>query len=309
MKVLVTGGVGYLGAVLIQRMVDAGYAVRCLDGPDRHFPAVLLHCARGPAAVEMVVGDVRDCGLLQQLCGDIDAVIHLAGIVGYPACDAEPARAVSVNVDGTRCITDAIRPGTPLVHVSTCSVYGKTIADTLRETATAEPLTLYGRTKLAAEQLATSVGGINLRLTTVYGPSPRMRLDLLIHNFCKIALTHGKLALFDPAALRPFVHIEDAVASMIFALENWGTMSGSIYNVGSDASTVSKLELVRMIDRLVPLNFVIDETQADPENRQSHVCFDSIEACGFSTRHPLASGLADTIDAVRHLLAEEGRPA
>jgi nucleoside-diphosphate-sugar epimerase len=305
-RILITGGAGYLGTVLIQRMVTAGYAVRCLDGPGWHLPTALLQSARGSVSVDMVVGDVRDCALLQRVTEDVDAVIHLAGIVGYPACDAEPEHAISVNVDGTRRLTDAIRPGTPLVHVSTCSVYGKTVADTLRETATPEPLTLYGRTKLEAERLAAAVGGINLRLTTVYGPSPRMRLDLLIHNFCKIALTRGKLALFDPAALRPFLHVEDAVASMIFAVENWGSMSGSIYNVGSDASTVSKLELVSMIDRLVPLDFVIDATQADPENRQGHVCFESIEACGFSTRHPLASGLAETIDAVRHLLAEKG---
>jgi nucleoside-diphosphate-sugar epimerase len=210
-------------------------------------------------------------------------------------------------MDGTRCIINALRPDIPFIHASTCSVYGEVGgADILRETATPEPLRVYSKTKLEAEQFVTSMGGINLRFVTLYGPSPRMRLDLLIHDFCKIALTSAKLALYQPAAVRPFLHVEDAAASVLFAMDNWGTMFGKVYNVGSDVSTVSKLEIVRLIGQLVPLDFVLDTTQADPENRQTRVSFERIEACGYGARHSLASGLKGTIEAVRQQLAEKG---
>jgi nucleoside-diphosphate-sugar epimerase len=304
MRLLITGAGGYIGSVLVQRSLAAGHAVKYLDVSGRQPPGVALQSSRRSGSVEMVVGDVRDYSLLQRITENVDAIIHLAGVVGYPACDAEPECAVSVNVGGTRCITDLSRRDIPLVNVSTCSVYGGAVAEPLRETDQPQPLTLYGRTKLEAEQLVASVAGINLRLTTVYGPSPRMRSDLLIHNFCNIALSGAKLTLFDPSALRPFLHVEDAVTSMIFAVENWRMMSGNTYNVGSGPSTVSKLELVRLIDQLVPLDFVLDETQSDPEKRQSRVSFDRIESCGFSARWSLARGLAGTIDVLRRQMTE-----
>ena len=302
--VLVTGGAGYIGVMLMRRLLEDGHMVRCVDLNADALPSSFSLIGL-PNRYETFVGDVRDSSLLGRAMEGVDAVVHLAAVVGYPACDADPDRARSINMGGTKAVVDAAPPGIPFVLASTCSVYGRSLREVSRETDPISPLTCYGWTKAQSEEMVLKRRGVVLRAVTAYGFSPRFRWDLLVHTLLRESFEKRHVKLFDAHAVRPFVYVEDFVRALSFAVDNYSKMSGKIFNVGSDESTLTKLELAQRIAGLTALTIELDAIGSDPDGRNYRVSFERIAAHGFRTSWLFNDGLRATYFKARSLWSAE----
>lgn len=300
MKILVTGGAGYVGAVLTQLLLDRGDRVRCYDRLD-YGAGLLVPFFRNPR-YELVQGDIRDAEGLGRSLRDVDAVCHLAAIVGYPACKRNPEAAHEVNVLGTRLL-DAARPaGQPLVYACTGSVYGEVGEGVCTEETPPKPLTVYGRTKFEAEKILLDSGNaVSYRLATAFGLSPSLRLDVLVNDFCYQAARNHQLTLYGADARRTFIDVYDAARAFIHALENYEMMRGQVYNCGSEGLNVSKLDLVRMIQRQTDLQLHLAQTDSDEDRRDYEVSYNKLAATGFHTLCTLEDGIRQMLAAFKHL--------
>lgn len=305
MRVLITGGAGYIGTSLIPMLIAQGHGVICLDPRAHELPALLPGLDRGD--LEIVAGSVLDGDLVAALAGRCDGVIHLAALVGAPACDAEPERAHRLNVEGTRALLSAVPRDLPLVLASTCSVYGRVRAAICTEEEPAAPLSLYAATKAVAEQAVTARGGVALRFVTLYGASPRFRWDLLVHTFLRLAARGERLDLFDPDAYRPLLHVQDASRALIFGLEHVSQLRGARFNVSAGSQALTKREIAACIGRLVPFAVNIDRRNADPDERDYRVSSARIEALGYRATIDFRQALPALLESVRSgLELEEG---
>jgi len=238
MKVVVTGAAGYIGAATVARLLDAGHTVAGLDCLRFGGTALLGSYLTGRFALTR--GDIRDPSVVARVLADADAVVHLAGIVGDPACAAEPGLASAVNLDAAVALHEAAqRAGVArFVFASTCSVYGH-CAYPADEEAPLRPLSLYAQTKVDAEaqMLGTVPGGMGttvLRFATVYGLAPRMRFDLVVNTWVAHALTTGRVQVFTPAAWRPLIHVADVADAIANVVQAPAAMvGGQVFNVGS----------------------------------------------------------------------------
>jgi nucleoside-diphosphate-sugar epimerase len=297
-RILVTGGLGYLGSILCEHLLEAGYRVKALDnvmyGTGQQG---LYHLCANPA-FDFVKGDVRDERVMKAALKDADVVIHLAAIVGAAACDRDPLLAASVNLDAVRLLDRLRSPGQFVIFPNTNSGYGTTSAETLcTEDSPLRPISLYGRTKVEAEQvLLERPNTIALRLATVFGMSPRMRLDLLVNHFVYAACTDRYLVIFEKDFKRNFVHIRDVADCMLHCLANAGAMAGRAYNVGLDAANLSKAELALRIKKHVG-NFYIHFAAIgqDPDKRNYVVSSERLRAAGFVARRSLDDGIRELL--------------
>jgi nucleoside-diphosphate-sugar epimerase len=300
MKILVTGGAGYVGAVLTQLLLDRGDRVRCYDrlpfgaGP-------LLPFFRS-TRFELVRGDVLDAESLGRSLRDVDAVCHLAAIVGYPACKRNPEAAHEVNVGGARLLEAARPQGQPLVYACTGSVYGAVEEGICTEETPARPRTVYGRTKLAAENILLESGNaVSYRLATAFGLSPSLRLDVLVNDFCYQAARNHQLTVYGADARRTFIDVYDAARAFIHALDNYELMRGQVYNCGSERLNISKRDLVGMIRRRTDLQVHFAEADADEDRRDYEVSYAKLAATGFRTLCTLEDGIRQMLTAFKHL--------
>src|ERR671919_240158 len=238
--VLVTGAAGYLGSILCEHLLNAGYRVTAVDkliyGQNR-----LFHLCANPD-FEFVFGDVRDEALMRRLAQGADVLIPLAAIVGAPACDRDPSLARSVNLEAIRLLNRLRSAGQLAVYPTTNSGYGTKSGDVFcTEDTLLEPISLYGHTKSEAEQeLLGSRNVVTLRLATVFGMSPRMRLDLLVNHFVYAAATDGYLVIFEKDFKRNYIHIRDVADCFVYCINNAKRMEGKAYNAGLDAANLSK---------------------------------------------------------------------
>jgi nucleoside-diphosphate-sugar epimerase len=300
--VLVTGGAGYLGSILCEHLLDAGHRVSVVDNL-RYGQSPLFHLCSHPA-FEFVWGDVRDAQLLRPLVGAADVLIPLAAIVGAPACDRDPWLAESVNLEAVRLLNRLRSPRQLVVYPNTNSGYGARSGSLCcTEETPLEPISLYGRTKVQAElELLNSPNSITLRLATVFGVSPRMRLDLLVNHFVYAAVTDGYIILFEKDFKRNFVHIRDVADCFLHCLANAERMIGRPYNVGLDEANLSKEELALAIKQHVP-NFCVhcSEIGADPDKRNYLVSNERLRQSGFETRRSLDDGIRELLTGCRML--------
>src|SRR4030095_16891918 len=206
-RVLVTGGAGYLGSVLCDRLLEMGSHVTVVDSLIYRQNSLFHLCAN--PRFNFFYGDARDEQLMQRLIAQADVVVPLAAVVGAPACDRDPSFAWSVNLDAIRLINRVRSPRQLVVYPTTNSGYGTQSGDVFcTEDTPLEPISLYGRTKVDAEQaVLASPNAITLRLATVFGASPRMRLDLLVNHFVHAAVTDRYLVIFEKDFKRNFIHI------------------------------------------------------------------------------------------------------
>jgi nucleoside-diphosphate-sugar epimerase len=305
-RVLVTGGLGYLGSILCEHLLQAGYHVTALDNLMYGTGQQGLNHLCANVAFDFIKGDVRDESAMKSAVKDADIIVHLAAIVGAPACDRDPLLATSVNLDAVHLLNRLRSPNQLVIFPNTNSGYGSTAAETLcTEESPLKPISLYGRTKVEAEKaLLEKRNTITLRLATVFGMSPRMRLDLLVNHFVYAACKEGYLVVFEKDFKRNFVHIRDVADCMLHCVANTDKMAGRTYNVGLDAANLSKAELALKIKRHVP-NFYIHFAAIgqDPDKRNYVVSSARLRAAGFEARRSLDDGIRELLKGY----AMEGR--
>ncbi len=272
MRVLLTGGGGFLGCTLVRALLDARHKVTVLDRFDYGTQPLLAAVGRAHGQVEVVAGDINHPDRLKKALVGVDAVVHLAGIVGYPACDADPVEADCTNVEGTRKVC-AAAAGRPLFFASTGSTYGKVEGRIALEAHAGCPLTRYGRNKAEGEELVKAAGGVTFRLATLFGTSPRMRWDLLPHDFARSAAITGRISLYEGGARRTFLHVKDAANAFVLGLRA-GLPSG-VYNVGRTLGNVTKLDVARVVETLTGCE-IVEGDGADPDQRDYTVGFGKI---------------------------------
>ncbi len=301
-RVLVTGGAGYLGSVLVGHLLQRGYQVTVLDNL-LYGQASLLGYCRDPR-FEFVRGDARDERVLGDLVPRHDALIPLAAIVGMKACDRDPLMARSVNLEAVVLLNRLRSASQPVIMPCTNSGYGTQSGDVYcTEETPLEPISLYGVTKVAAERaLLDSQNAISLRLATVFGPSPRMRLDLLVNDFTYRAVTDGFLVIYEKDFKRNYVHIDDVAACFCYCLEHFDAMKNEAYNFGLNDANLSKAELAACIKEQVPSLLIhFAEVGSDPDKRNYIVANDKINRKGIRAEVSLETGIGQLLKAYRLL--------
>jgi nucleoside-diphosphate-sugar epimerase len=300
--VLVTGAAGYLGSILCEHLLAAGHRVTAVDRL-AHNQASLLHLCADPG-FEFVRGDVRDERLMATLVPDADVLVPLAAVVGAPACDRDPWLARSVNVDAVRLLDRLRSPRQLVVYPTTNSGYGTKSGETFcTEETPLEPVSLYGQTKVEAERLLLERPNVvTLRLATVFGTSPRLRLDLLVNHFVHAAVTDGYLVIFEKDFKRNYVHIRDVADCFVHAIGHAAQMVGRPFNVGLDAANLSKAELALRVKAHVPgFCIVFDEVGSDPDKRNYVVSNRRLRDAGFAARRSLDDGIRELVRGFRML--------
>ncbi len=300
LHILVTGGAGYLGSTLCQHLLNAGYRVTVLDNL-MYGQHSLFHLCANPD-FNFVRGDVRDESLVCELVKDADVIIPLAAIVGAGACDRDPWAATSINLDAVRMINRLRSPRQLMIYPTTNSGYGTKSGDTYcTEETPLEPISLYGRTKSDAEAaVLDSANALTLRLATVFGMSPRMRLDLLVNHFVYAAFTDGYVVIFEKDFKRNYVHVRDVADCFLHCMTHAEAMIGRTYNVGLDAANLSKEELALKIKGYVP-NFYIHFASigSDPDKRNYIVSNQRLRDAGFEARRSLDEGIQELLKGYR----------
>ena len=298
MKVLITGGAGYLGSNLTRHLLEAGYSVTVLDNL-MYDQVTLLHLFSNPK-FQFELGDVRDKKLLQDLVGLNDVIIPLAAIVGMPACKANPELTIAVNYQQVADIIEVLRDDQKLILPNTNSQYGSSDS-IITEESPFNPLSLYAKTKCDAENTMLAKGnGVSLRLATVFGVSPRMRLDLLVNDFVYKSVVDGYLVLFEAHFKRNYIHVQDIARTFQFIIENYDKCKGHAFNVGLSTANLSKLELAETIKKYIP-SLVIkqDDFKEDFDKRNYIVSNEKLEALGWKPIYDLDYGIKQLISAYK----------
>jgi nucleoside-diphosphate-sugar epimerase len=308
MNVLITGGAGYIGSTLAPQLLAAGHRVRVLDA--------LLHGGRALLPVwahpgfEFLRGDVRDRPAVERALDGVEAVVHLAAIVGDPACAKQPDLARSVNLEASLdLLAESQRRGVSrFIFASTCSNYGK-MKDAeayVDETSDLAPVSLYAETKVAVERAILAGPAANgfcptlLRFATVYGVSPRMRFDLTVNEFTLEMVGRGQLVVFGEQFWRPYVHVADAARAVAAVLEApAAAVRREVFNVGATEENYRKLDLVALVRPHAP-DAAVEFVQKNEDPRDYRVSFAKVkERLDFSLTKTVPDGIDEVARLVR----------
>ncbi len=302
MKILVTGGAGYLGSVLVPRLLDEGHDVIVLDNFMYGQTPLLEVCHN--ARLSVVRGDARDKDVVGRLMARADAVFPLACLTGAPLCAKDPVGAQSVLLDAVRMLVALSSRDQRIIFPTTNSGYGVGAKDKFcTEETPLRPVSLYGRLKVDAEKAVLDSGhGITLRLATAFGASPRMRLDLLVNDFTYRAVNDRFIVLFEAHFRRNFIHTRDVAGAFVHALGHFDAMQGEPYNVGLSQANLSKMELCEKIREHVPELYVVEAAVGeDPDKRDYIVSNEKIERTGYKTSVTLSEGIRELVKAYQIL--------
>ena len=310
--VLVTGGAGYVGSVVVDELLARGYRVRALDALlHGSVPSLLLPWA--DPRFEFIRGDIRDAATRAHALDEVGAVVHLAAIVGDPACVRQPVLAREVNLDAARgLLEDAERAGAErFVFASTCSNYGRMNGDGfVDEEVELLPVSLYAETKVAAEREVLTrpsrLARTCLRFATVYGTSPRMRFDLTVNEFTRDLAVKGELIVFGEQFWRPYIHVRDAARAIVSILSApAGAVAGEVYNVGSTRENFRKLDIVGLLRERFPKG-EIEFVHRDEDPRDYRVSFDKFaRRVGFDAKWSVADGIDELLALLRSGLLDD----
>ncbi len=299
MRILVTGGAGYLGSILVDYLL-MDHDVIVLDNfmhTDRTGENSLAHLCRR-RHLDIIRGDARDTRLIEELVPKADVIIPLAALVGAPLCDLNRIGAATTNLSAVKLIFEYASKGQAIIIPTTNSGYGiGEPGKECTEESPLKPISLYGQTKVEAEAAVLERGNsASLRFATLFGMSPRMRTDLLVNNFVQRALRDRTVTLFEAGAKRNYLHVRDAAAAFVHAIENWDLMKNNIFNVGLSDANLSKRELCEKIKEHVP-NFTVLEAAVgeDPDKRDYIVSNAKIEATGYRPAYSLDDGITELI--------------
>ena len=299
-NILVTGGAGYIGSTLVPDLLSKKHKVTVVD--NFMYDQTSLATSIRDRNFEIIFGDVRDESLMKKLVSKADIIIPLAAIVGAPACDKDPVTAQSINKDSILWLLKQVSKSQQVIMPTTNSAYGSGDKNNFcDENSPLNPLSLYARDKVVVEKsLLEHENSTSFRLATVFGISPRMRLDLLVNNFTLRAITDGFVIVFEGHFKRNYIHILDVVQAFNLAIEKKDQFKGEIFNVGLSQANISKIELCQEIKKIVP-DFLFLEAPLgkDPDQRNYIVSNKKIEALGFSPAVSLQEGLNELVKGLK----------
>ncbi len=296
-NILVTGGAGYIGSILVPELLRAGHAVTVIDNFLYNQTSLTDVC--NYPTLTVVRGDARNAELIKKHIAGKDFIIPLACIVGASACDNDVTAARSVNLEAVQLVLKLREPSQKILFPNTNSGYGR-MAEGIAfcdETSLLDPVSLYGKLKVQAEEEILKAGNaVVFRLATVFGVSPRMRLDLLVNDFTYRAVNDGALVLFEAHFKRNYVHVRDVARAFMHAMDNFEAMKGQAYNVGLSDANLSKAELCAEIKKQVPrFTFIESAIGEDPDKRNYVISNDKIEKTGYRTQVSLGDGITELI--------------
>jgi nucleoside-diphosphate-sugar epimerase len=298
MKILVTGAAGYIGSVMVPELLKRGDEVIAVDSFMYNQTSLLECCCEEKLSV--IRGDARDRKLMSGLMRDVDVIIPLACLTGAPLCAKDPAAARTTNLDAIKMILEVRSKEQRIVFPTTNSGYGiGQKGKFCDENTPLYPVSLYGQLKAEAEKAILDAGNsITLRLATVFGASPRMRLDLLVNDFTYRAVYDRFIVLFEARFKRNYIHIRDIARVFIHCIDNFDAMKNEPYNVGLSDCNISKRRLCEEIKKQVPeFHIVESEIGKDPDKRDYIVSNEKIESTGFAPKFTLQYGISELIKA------------
>ncbi|HEY4706423.1 MAG TPA: NAD(P)-dependent oxidoreductase [Thermodesulfobacteriota bacterium] len=299
-KITVTGGAGYLGSMLVPELLKLGHSVTVLDN-FMYRQSPLLDCCAS-SRFEVIRGDARDERTLKAAIAGAGYILPLAALVGAPLCGRDELGTVSTNRDAVALLARIASKEQRIIMPTTNSGYGTGHrGEFCTEETPLNPVSTYGRTKMEAERIILGRGNaISLRLATVFGASPRMRLDLLVNDFTYRAVKDRFVVVFEGHFKRNYIHVRDVARAFVHAMDNFEAMRDNAYNVGLSDANLSKLELCAAIKEEVP-SFVYVEAPVgeDPDKRDYIVSNEKIERAGFRPMHTLRHGIRELVKGYR----------
>jgi len=296
LDILITGGAGYIGSVLTPTLLAAGHRVTVLDS-FMYGQSSLLECCASPG-FSVIRGDARNEGLMREAIRNKDVIIPLAALVGAPLCDNDPIAAKTTNLEAIKLLLSLRSRDQRVLYPNTNSGYG--IGEPgvpCTEESPLRPVSLYGRTKVDAEQALLEAGNtVCFRLATVFGMSPRMRLDLLVNDFVYRAMHDSAVVIFQGHFTRNYIHVRDVVRAFIHGIEHFDAMKGQTYNVGLDDANLSKLELCERIKQHLPrFTYLEAPIGEDPDKRDYIVSNEKLLRAGFTPAYSIDQGIDELI--------------
>lgn len=298
MKILVTGAAGYLGSVMVPRLLEERHEVVALDNFMYNQCSLLDVCYHPKLAI--VRGDTRDKALMTRLVKDADAIFPLACLTGAPLCAKDPVGAQTILLDAVNMILKLKSKDQMVIFPTTNSGYGVGEKGKFcTEKTPLRPISLYGKLKVEAEGATLAAGnGITLRLATAFGVSPRMRIDLLVNDFVYRAVYDRFIVLFEAHFKRNYIHVRDVAKAFLHSMKHFDKMKNEPYNVGLSDANLSKLELCQEIKKQVKDFYFVEATIGeDPDKRDYIVSNEKIEKTGFKPDVSLSAGIAELLKA------------
>jgi len=296
MRILVTGAAGYLGSVIVPKLLARGYHVIALDNFLYRNPSLGACC--NYAQFELVNGDIRDEGLMRKLVSQADVVIPLAALVGAPLCKADPVGAKTINLDAQLMLLKLLSPQQRVLMPITNSGYG--VGDEGKfctEESPLRPVSDYGKYKVEVEKAMMDRGNaISFRLATVFGMSPRPRLDLLVNDFVYRAYYDRSLVVFEGHFKRNYISIHDVAAVFLRGVQDFDLMADNIYNVGLSSANLSKLALCAAIQEHIPEFWYVESPIGFDEDRRDYIVSNQkLESLGWKPLYSLDDGIRELI--------------
>ena len=304
MKILITGGAGYLGSVITRNLLKK-HEVIVYDNLMYNQTSLVDLCHHENFTYHY--GDVREWSKLKYLVEQVDVIIPLAALVGFPSCEKDKELATSINTTQIQNIVDTLTPDQKILYPNTNSGYGSRTEGMVDETNDLTPISHYGVTKCKAEDyILQESNGIVFRLATVFGTSSRMRLDLLVNEFVYKLLTDKYITLFEHEFVRNFIHIQDVSSAFEFMIENYDKHQGQIFNVGLSDTNINKKELVERIQKQISnTSITYSDYFEDPDKRNYVVSNEKIEATGWKPKYTLDDGITELIQAYKMIVPQE----
>ena len=294
MNILITGGAGYIGSELTDYLIH-DHKVTVLDNLMYDCTSLLRYAQH--KNFKFVKGDVRDTKVLKYLISKNDVILPLAALVGFPLCDDHPRDAREINFEANRYIAENKSKDQRVIYPCTNSGYGTSKDGSIcTEESPLNPVSLYGRTKVMAERVYQDADNcVTFRLATVFGPSSRMRADLLVNNFVWRAIKDRLLVLYECEFMRNYVHIGDICRAFMYVLDEWRQCKDQTYNIGNDALNMNKLQLAQKIQEHIPLEIIKAEFTSDPDVRDYIVSSEKFYSKGFKCKYDLDIGVEQLI--------------
>ena len=296
-RILITGGAGYIGSKLVNKLLDLNYKVTVID--ILKFSSKSINHLFNNRNFKFIKGDVRNYKLISKLVKSNEYIIPLAALVGAPLCAKNKREAISTNLESIKLMMKIISRKNKIIYLTTNSGYGiGKINKYCDEESPLNPISLYGRTKVDAEKIIMRFNNsIGFRLATVFGYSYRMRTDLLVNNFVFNAIKYKKLTIYEPHFRRNFIHINDVVDGIIYAIQNFNSLKSNVYNLGLSSANITKHMLAKKIKKqLKYLKIIIVKNRKDPDQRDYFVSNKKIERKGFKAKTSVENGIRELID-------------